>query len=44
LESAGIAPNGEHAMEPISEALIVVWQEMRAAGKLRMPAPAQRCA
>ena len=35
LEAAGIAPNGEHAMEPIEEALTAVWQEMRAAGKLR---------
>ncbi len=44
LEAAGIAPNGEHAMEPIEEALTAVWQEMRAAGKLLAPAPAQRCA
>ena len=44
LEAAGIAPNGEHPMEPIEAALAAVWQEMRAAGKLRTPAPAQRCA
>jgi nitrogen fixation protein NifB len=44
LEAAGIAPNGEHAMEAIEEALMAVWQEMRAAGKLAAPAPAQRCA
>jgi nitrogen fixation protein NifB len=44
LEAAGIAPNGEHPMEPIEAALVAVWQEMRAAGKLRTPAPAQRCA
>ncbi len=34
LESAGIAPNGEHAMEPIEEAVMAVWNEMLAAGKL----------
>ena len=44
LEEAGIAPNGEHSMEPIEEALLAVWQEMRASGKLRTPAPIKRCA
>jgi len=34
LEAAGIAPNGEHAMETIDEAVMAVWQEMAAAGKL----------
>lgn len=34
LEAAGIAPNGEHAMEPIDEAVLAVWQEMAVAGKL----------
>jgi nitrogen fixation protein NifB len=34
LEAAGIAPNGEHAMEAIDEAVLAVWQEMAAAGKL----------
>lgn len=34
LESAGIIPNGEHAMEPIEEAVMAVYQEMIAAGKL----------
>jgi len=34
LEAAGIQPNGEHAMEPIEEAVMAVWQEMLAAGKL----------
>ncbi len=34
LEAAGIQPNGEHAMEPIAEAVMAVWQEMLAAGKL----------
>lgn len=34
LEDAGIIPNGEHAMEPIEEAVLAVYQEMIAAGKL----------
>lgn len=34
LEEAGIHPNGEHAMEPIEEAIMAVYQEMIAAGKL----------
>ena len=34
LEAAGIQPNGEHAMEPIEEAIAAVYEEMRAAGKL----------
>jgi nitrogen fixation protein NifB len=34
LEDAGIQPNGEHAMEPIEEAIAAVYEEMRAAGKL----------
>ncbi|MDR2688677.1 MAG: nitrogenase cofactor biosynthesis protein NifB [Azoarcus sp.] len=34
LESAGIRPNGEHAMEPIEEAIRMVYDEMAAAGKL----------
>ncbi len=34
LETAGIAPNGEHALEPIEEAVAAVYQEMLAAGKL----------
>jgi nitrogen fixation protein NifB len=34
LEKAGIAPNGEHAMEPIEEAILAVYKEMAAAGKL----------
>jgi nitrogen fixation protein NifB len=34
LEAAGIQPNGEHAMEPIEEAVMAVWNEMLAAGKL----------
>lgn len=38
LEAAGIAPNGEHAMEPIEEAVMAVYQEIAATGKL-LPQP-----
>ncbi|RIZ66530.1 MAG: nitrogenase cofactor biosynthesis protein NifB [Methylococcales bacterium] len=34
LEAAGITPNGEHAMEPIEEAVMAVYKEMAVAGKL----------
>ena len=34
LEAAGIQPNGEHAMEPIEEAVLAVYQEMIATGYL----------
>ena len=34
LEEAGIHPNGEHAMEPIEEAVLAVYQEMIASGRL----------
>jgi nitrogen fixation protein NifB len=34
LETAGIQPNGEHAMEPIEEAVMAVYQDMIASGKL----------
>jgi nitrogen fixation protein NifB len=34
LETAGIMPNGEHAMENIEEAVMAVYQEMAKAGKL----------
>jgi nitrogen fixation protein NifB len=34
LETAGIMPNGEHAMENIEEAVMAVYREMAAAGKL----------
>ncbi len=34
LEEAGIQPNGEHAMEPVEDALRAVYQEMLAAGRL----------
>lgn len=44
LEAAGIAPNGEHAMEPIEEAVMAVYKEMAAAGKLAEPAPHRKAA
>jgi len=44
LEAAGIRPNGEHAMEPVEEAVVAVWREMLAAGLLNAPAAAKRCA
>jgi len=34
LEAAGIQPNGEHAMEPIKEAVAVVYREMLESGVL----------
>ena len=34
LEAAGIAPNGEHAMEPIEEAVMKVYAEIAATGRL----------
>ncbi|TBU98802.1 nitrogenase cofactor biosynthesis protein NifB [Stutzerimonas kirkiae] len=34
LEAAGIQPNGEHAMEPIEEAVLAVYQEMIRDGRL----------
>jgi nitrogen fixation protein NifB len=42
LEKAGIVPNGEHAMEPIEEAVMAVYKEMAAAGKLDEAAPQER--
>jgi nitrogen fixation protein NifB len=42
LEQAGILPNGEHAMEPIEEAVMVVYKEMAKAGKLDEVKPEQR--
>jgi len=34
LEDAGIQPNGEHAMEPIEDAVLAVYQEMIESGSL----------
>jgi nitrogen fixation protein NifB len=45
LEAAGIAPNGEHAMEAIEDAVAAVYAELRAAGRLSAaPAEARRSA
>jgi len=38
LESAGIQPNGEHAMEPIEEAVFAVYKEMIENGQLEVEA------
>lgn len=38
LEAAGIRPNGEHAMEAIEDAVMAVWKEMLAEGRLAGPA------
>ena len=38
LEEAGIMPSGEHAMEPIEEAVAAVYRELVAGGRLRTPA------
>ncbi len=39
LEDAGIMPNGEHAMEPIEEAVAAVYREMAEQGRLDSQAP-----
>ncbi len=44
LEAAGIQPNGEHAMEPVEEAVMAVWNEMLAGGKLDAGPLAAKCA
>jgi len=46
LERAGIQPNGEHAMEPIEDALRAVYDELAAAGRLapRVAAASSRAA
>jgi nitrogen fixation protein NifB len=44
LEAAGIQPNGEHAMEPTEEAVMAVWNEMLAAGKLGAKSATAKCA
>jgi nitrogen fixation protein NifB len=41
LEAAGIAPNGEHAMEPIEEAVAAVYREMARDGRLDKPVAAE---
>lgn len=44
LEAAGIAPNGEHAMERIEDAVMSVYREMLQAGKLDEAPPERRAA
>ncbi|MBI2306922.1 MAG: nitrogenase cofactor biosynthesis protein NifB [Rhodocyclales bacterium] len=44
LEAAGIAPNGEHALEPIEDAVRAVYAEMAAAGKLAQAAAERKVA
>ena len=44
LEAAGIKPDGEHGMEVIEEAALLVWREMLASGKLAEPAPERKSA
>ncbi|MBK5939031.1 nitrogenase cofactor biosynthesis protein NifB [Halochromatium roseum] len=39
LEAAGIAPNGEHAMEPIETAVAAVYTELTASGALERAEP-----
>jgi nitrogen fixation protein NifB len=41
LEEAGIAPNGEHAKEPIEEAIAAVYREMAEDGRLDKAAPTE---
>jgi nitrogen fixation protein NifB len=40
LEAAGLIPNGEHAMEPIEDAIAAVYRELLAEGRLDAPATA----
>ncbi len=42
LEEAGIRPDGEHAMEPVEEALIAVYQEMLKTGLPEKSVPAEQ--
>ena len=42
LEEAGIQPNGEHALEPIEEAIMAVYQEMLSNGQLQEPVSVQQ--
>ena len=37
LEEAGIQPNGEHAMEPIEDAVLAVYREMIESGAINKP-------
>jgi nitrogen fixation protein NifB len=42
LEAAGIQPDGEHAMEPVEDAVAAVYREMAGAGLLDEPAATAR--
>ena len=42
LEAAGIAPNGEHALEPIEEAIAAVYRELAESGRLEQPGVEQQ--
>lgn len=42
LEQAGIMPNGEHAMEPIEDAVMAVYKEMAQSGRLDEAEQAER--
>lgn len=44
LEQAGIMPNGEHAMEPIEDAVAAVYKEMVESGQLDKPKQMQEMA
>jgi nitrogen fixation protein NifB len=44
LEEAGIQPNGEHAMEPIEDAVAEVYKEMAESGVLDQPRAAKEAA
>ena len=44
LEAAGIAPNGEHAMEPIEDAVMAVYKELAASGRLSQATESKKVA
>jgi nitrogen fixation protein NifB len=44
LEASGIMPNAEHALEPIDEAVLAVYREMHANGKLGQPVASRKAA
>ena len=37
-------PNGEHALEAIDAAVLAVYQELAASGRLAQPAPSRKAA
>jgi nitrogen fixation protein NifB len=44
LEARGIMPNAEHALEPIDEAVLAVYRELVANGRLAQPIPSRKAA